>query len=89
MNRFLIAILARVLVGVGLWLLGPREKISGPVAFDATRIGPDVDAYLFRAERSVLDLVRGAQKHVLWANPVNKTMTPLSIVYVHVFSATL
>ncbi|MEM7616385.1 MAG: alpha/beta fold hydrolase [Pseudomonadota bacterium] len=89
MNRFLIAILALVLVGAGLWFLGPREKISGPVAFDATRIGPDVDAYLFRAERSVPDLVRGAQKHVLWANPVNKTKTPLSIVYIHGFSATL
>ncbi|MEM9794451.1 MAG: alpha/beta fold hydrolase [Pseudomonadota bacterium] len=89
MNRFLIVLLVIGGLGCALWFLGPRERTSGSSAFDASQIGPDIDAYLFRSERGVPDLVRGAQKHVLWADPVAKSKTPLSLVYVHGFSATL
>lgn len=89
MNRFLAIVFALIAVLALLWVFGPRETVSGPVAFDAERIGPDLDAYLFRSERAVPGVVRGAQKHILWADPAQKEKTPLSIVYIHGFSATL
>ncbi len=89
MNRFLLGLLLIVGLGAVLWVFGPREAVRGPVAFSAAGVDDDLDAYLFRRERAFTDVVRGAQKHILWANPARKQKTPLSIVYIHGFSATL
>ncbi len=72
-----------------LFLAGPRERTDGPLAFSPDDIGADVDAYLYTRERDVPNILRGAQKHVRWADPANRVPTPLSIVYIHGFSASL
>ncbi|WP_112321396.1 alpha/beta hydrolase [Oceanibium sediminis] len=82
-----LAVLAVVLVV--LWVLGPREPADGPRLFDPGAIGADIDGYLCRAEGRVRDLRPGAQKQVLWADPASKARTPLALVYIHGFSATL
>ena len=88
--KMLGAILAGLAVLIALiWVFGPREPVDGPVAFDAADIGEDIDAYLYQRERNVPGLKRGAQKHVLWHDPVSKARTPLSVVYIHGFSASL
>ena len=46
----------------------------------------DIDLYLERAEASVPNLRAGAQKEVLWAD-ASREKTPISIVYLHGYSA--
>ncbi|MEM8789477.1 MAG: alpha/beta hydrolase [Pseudomonadota bacterium] len=89
MSRVSIVVLVLVAVGAAVWFLGPREPVSGPTGFDPERIGADLDAYLYEQERDIPNIRRGTQKHVLWADPVGKGRTPLSVVYVHGFSASL
>lgn len=51
------------------------------------RVPSDVASYLTRAECAVGDIVPGAEKTILWAKEPGQ-QTPLSIVYLHGFSAT-
>ncbi|MHA3916470.1 alpha/beta hydrolase [Halovulum sp. GXIMD14793] len=76
-----------VLVG-GIALFAPREPIGEPVVFDPSVIGDDPDGYLYRQEEDVPNLVRGAQKHIVWADPATRAKTEWAVVYVHGFSAT-
>ncbi len=87
--RGLAGIGAAVAVLAALWLLVPRAPPGGPPVFDPATLGADLDAYLHRAERDVPDLVRGTQKHILWADPAARDRRPVAVVYVHGFSATL
>ncbi|MSU88677.1 alpha/beta fold hydrolase [Rhodobacteraceae bacterium 2CG4] len=89
MRFLLLLLLVLALVGAALWLLGPREPAGRGAAFDPEVIGRDVDNYLYRTERDVPGIIRGAQKHVLWADPAKRDRRPLALVYVHGFSATL
>jgi len=76
-----LALIARVI----LFLIGPPAEID-------TRIKPitlpdDLDQYLKQTEARFSDIVPGAEKTIIWAN-ATKTRTPLSIVYLHGYSAT-
>ncbi|MEL7228606.1 MAG: alpha/beta fold hydrolase [Pseudomonadota bacterium] len=78
-----------MLAGLALVLiLGPSEEADTTIAFKADSIGDDVDAYLATRESAFADIIPGAQKRVVWADPLGKTKTPYAIVYVHGFSAT-
>lgn len=70
-------------------VFGPREPVSEEIAFKASDIGSDVDAYLAKSEAKYANIIPGAQKQVIWNDPATKSKTPLSIVYIHGFSATL
>lgn len=66
--------------------------LAGPTAERDLRIKPvqlpdDIDQYLAVSEASLPDIIPGAEKTVVWANPT-QTRTPLSIVYLHGYSAT-
>ncbi|RMF37766.1 MAG: alpha/beta hydrolase [Alphaproteobacteria bacterium] len=79
---FVIAILA-----VAALLFGPRDPIH-PDRPREVAVGTDVDAWLAAREAQVPGIIPGAEKQVIWAgNPGEKT--PVAIVYVHGFSATL
>lgn len=78
-----------VILAAVLWVFGPREPVEAPVAFDVDLLGSDIDAYLERVEADVPELRPGAEKQVIWADPGTKARTPISIVYVHGFSASL
>ncbi len=81
------AILFLGLAMAGLWLLGPREPVVTDIRFDASALSQGVDAYLAQQEARFDDITPGVEKQVVWANgPEQKT--PLSIVYLHGFSAT-
>ncbi|MCP9481854.1 lysophospholipase [Shimia sp. CNT1-13L.2] len=80
-------LLALVVLGLGAWFLVPREHISVVPTFDETSIGPDVDTYLASREMPFSDLTAGVQKRVVWHGAAGD-VTPVSIVYVHGFSAT-
>ena len=68
-----------------LFLLGPTAEIN--TQLKPMSLPDDLDHYLKQSEAHFPDIVPGAEKTILWAN-ATKTRTPLSIVYLHGFSAT-
>ena len=81
----LVAIPATVL-GVDSFVRWKPTPGSAVVArIDTTR---DLDAYLRTREDSVGNVKRAARKGIIWRDSVHKSKTPLSIVYLHGFSAT-
>lgn len=88
LGRFL-GRLAVLLVGaaVVLWVFGPYEPVNTEIRFDPKAIGGDPAAYLAAQEGRFDDITPGSEKRIIWAGAVG-VKTPLSIVYIHGFSAT-
>jgi pimeloyl-ACP methyl ester carboxylesterase len=70
-----------------LFFAGPRVPVDTTVSFDPARIGSDVETYLARSEAAFGDVREGLEKEIVWAYPESRAKTPVSIVYVHGFSA--
>lgn len=76
-----------VFVMAALWLIGPYEPVKIDVSFDESKLAQGVDVYLTKVEAAAKPITKGVEKRVIWAaEPGQKT--PLSIVYLHGFSAT-
>lgn len=75
-----------IVVGVLGWLYGPREPVDREISYDPSALPEDLDAHLSDAESAVDALRDGAQKRIVWAGEPG-VPTPISIVYVHGFSA--
>lgn len=88
MKRFFKIIGGLLLILVAVFLLGPRPDLMDTITFDAASMGEDLDAYLADSEANVANLKPGAEKEIIWNNRFSKAKTPVSIVYVHGFSAT-
>ena len=71
----------------GVWVFGPLEPAKMDVGFDANVLGENLNGYLMVQEKKFNDITIGVQKRVIWADKVGKK-TPLSIIYIHGFSAT-
>ncbi len=67
--------------------MGPQTDASTSLSFNGASIGDDIDSYLADHEARFSDIRDGLNKRVVWAFPQSKAKTPLSIVYVHGFSA--
>lgn len=67
---------------------GPREPVDQTITFNAADIGEAPEAYLQASEARFDDIIPGAEKRIIWNDPAIKAKTPLSIVYIHGFSAT-
>jgi alpha-beta hydrolase superfamily lysophospholipase len=80
-------LLAGAVVIAALALFGPTEPVETDVTFDPAALGSDVDAYLAAAEARFDDITPGTQKRVVWAGAPG-ARTPLSVLYLHGFSAT-
>jgi len=69
-----------------LWVFGSRELADLKWSFDENSLGADLDNYLKTAESKLPDIVPGTEKRIIWhGKPHQKT--PVSIVYLHGFSA--
>lgn len=79
-------LLALILLVGALWIFGPREDATFDFTFDPAAFGEDLDAYFADAEARFDDLRPGVEKRVLWAEGAGQ-VTPLSLVYLHGFSA--
>ncbi len=82
--------IARLLAGlIGLavlvYIFAPRERVlrSGPFAGDLS----DPDAYLAQREAAVEGITPGAEARIIWAGTRGEH-TPLTVLYLHGFSAT-
>jgi len=74
--------LALLIVG---FLSGPRVAID--TTLQPVTLPADLDQYLTAAEARFSDITPGTEKTIVWAGEVGRR-TPLSIVYLHGFSAT-
>ena len=79
-------ILALLAATVGL---GPTEPVDETIHFQEADLGTDLDSYLAAKESAIPGIIEGAEKQIVWADPAGKTKTPISLVYLHGFSATL
>lgn len=69
-----------------VWVFGSREPAELETSFDESSLGSDLDSYLKSAESKLPDIVPGTEKRIIWhGKPHQKT--PISIVYLHGFSA--
>lgn len=84
MKKVWMGIGGMLLVGVVVFLLGPRVAVE-------TTLRPftppdDLDAYLAAQEARFDDIIPGTEKTIVWAGEPS-VQTPLSLVYLHGFSA--
>ena len=85
MGKRILIVVASMLVGlVVVFLLGPRVKID--TTLSTVELPEDLDAYLAQSEAQYSDIVPGAEKTIVWAGEPGQK-TPLSIIYLHGFSA--
>ncbi|MGB0389360.1 MAG: alpha/beta hydrolase [Ardenticatenaceae bacterium] len=73
-----------VVLGI-LFFAGPRVEVD--TTLHPVELPQDLDAYLRESEAKFSDIVPGAEKTIIWAGEPGQK-TPLSIVYLHGFSAT-
>ena len=71
-----------------LFMLDGRERPIGMV-FNDDDIGDNPDAYLAAQEAMVEGIREGTQKQIIWADPNEKSRTPISIIYIHGYTASL
>ncbi len=86
---FLYAIVVLIAAAVVVFLAGPRTEVSTRITFDPAAIGEDIETYLKDREARFSDIRDGLQKQIVWAYPLSKAKTPISIIYIHGFSASL
>jgi len=75
-------------VGLLFWVLGPYEPVPLGAQFDPARLEAGVSAYLAGQEARFDDITPGVEKRVIWRPGHEERRTPVSILYVHGFSAT-
>ncbi len=85
MNYVLIGLGCLVCALVIIFFAGPRVEIK--TELDPVDLPADLDRYLGEAEAAFDDIVPGTEKTIHWAGEVG-VRTPLSVVYLHGFSAT-
>jgi len=72
---------------VGALFFGQRVVFDDTIRISAKRISADPRAYL--AANAAEDIQPSAEKEIIWADPASRSVTPVSIVYLHGFSATM
>src|SRR5688572_11979025 len=70
---------------IGLALLGPRPSVE-PYALSPVALPENLDAWLAAEEQTIANLRPGLEKGIVWARR-DRRKTPLSLVYLHGFSA--
>lgn len=80
------ALLILVVLGFGLWLIGPYEQVNIDTSFDESQFDGGVQTYFDAREARFDDIRADSHKRVIWAGAA-ETKTPISIVYFHGFSA--
>jgi esterase/lipase len=85
-EKHIFIILAILVCVVVLYVVGPRVPIDETIK--PVNIPDDIEQYLRLSENRAGNIVSGAEKIIIWADSIKKEKTPLSIVYIHGFTAT-
>ena len=83
---FNIFILVSIFLVIAFW---PSKRVQFNRQFNANDIGRDLEEYLRLSEDREKYLKSWARKKIIWYNKRQRKKTPISIVYVHGFSASL
>lgn len=75
------------LLFAGLWVLAPRDAVDLKISFDPNAVGEDIESYLQNRESHFSNITPGTAKRIVWAGE-RGVKTPLSVIYLHGFSAT-
>jgi pimeloyl-ACP methyl ester carboxylesterase len=73
--------------GIAAFALGPRPPADTTVDFNETTLPDNLDTYIAESEARFDDLRPGNERQIVWAYPASRARTPISIVYIHGFSA--
>jgi alpha-beta hydrolase superfamily lysophospholipase len=71
----------------GLYVFGPTEPVDRAISFEDASLPADLDVYLAQEEAAFPDITPDTEKKIFW-NAAPGAKTPLSVVYLHGFSAT-
>lgn len=88
MRRVLLGLLGVLGVLAVVFALGPRVELSEPEARAPVPSIEALEGWLAKGEAAFDDITPGAERAIVWAHPASKARTPLSVVYLHGFSAT-
>lgn len=89
LGRILLILLIGLLIAAGgFWIFGAREPMVLRADFEPRRFGEGVQVYFESVESSFDDITPGVEKRVIWADGAYERRTPVSVVYLHGFSAT-
>jgi esterase/lipase len=77
-----------VLLAAGLWLFGPYEDVDLDASFKSGKFGEGVQVYFESIESQYPDITPGTEKRVVWQPGFKERRTPISVLYVHGYSAT-
>ncbi|WP_170349158.1 alpha/beta hydrolase [Ruegeria atlantica] len=80
-------LLALIVVGGLIYWFGPREQVDLHPRFDPRKFGEGVQVYFESTESAYDDIVPGVEKRVVWQDGFKEQRTPVSVLYVHGFSA--
>ncbi|TPK70133.1 alpha/beta hydrolase [Mesorhizobium sp. B2-4-15] len=86
-RRIVLAVLGLIAVLALILVFGPRVPVDTTIHFNPSVIGDDPQAYVAKVEAGVPGIREGLEKEIIWTNPMVHAKTPLSIVYIHGFSA--
>ncbi|SDR26699.1 Esterase/lipase [Pseudovibrio sp. Tun.PSC04-5.I4] len=87
--RYILLFVFLVIAGGAVAIMfGPRESRDTTITFKPERMGDDLDLYLSNSETKYQDIRAGSAKEIIWLNGKKNSKTPLSIIYIHGFSAT-
>ncbi len=84
LGRVLLVVIA---VAATLWVFGPYEEVDLKAKFEPRRFGEGVQVYFESIESRFDDITPGTEKRIVWAGQ-QETRTPVSLLYLHGFSAT-
>lgn len=85
LGRFLGVLLA---LGAALWMFGPYEKVDLHASFEPRKFGEGVQVYFESIESQYPKITPGTEKRVIWQPGFKERRTPVSVLFVHGFSAT-
>jgi alpha-beta hydrolase superfamily lysophospholipase len=93
MMRAMGRLVGRLLLGLavavaGLWWFGPYEPVDLKAGFDPRKFGEGVQVYFESVESQFDDIIPGVEKRVIWRDGFKERRTPVSVLYIHGFSAT-
>ena len=71
-----------------LKVFGPQEPVALRADFEARKFGEGVQVYFESIESAFDDITPGVEKRVIWQDGFHERRTPVSVVYIHGFSAT-
>jgi pimeloyl-ACP methyl ester carboxylesterase len=80
-------LLVLIVLGGLIYWFGPREEVDLHPRFEPRKFGEGVQVYFESTEAAFEDIVPGVEKRVVWQDGLKEQRTPISVLYVHGFSA--